>query len=359
MKTICVILSALLLFCTSTTFSQQTYTVFIPGVNHYINYNPNNGGYGSGSNILYAGKNGDEYRSYIYWSNIRSYVPSGSQVIQVKFYITWSGQGVQTAQIDFRDFSFGVGSPQTYQNIGSGTLWGTKSATETEYSFTQLTAKIQAAVNGGSNDVWIGIKNQNESSVNYFVDYVYNVSLEVTYQGSEVIVTQVDESGDPFGQVGRWYNNTWNYTNVPFTLDLQAGETVVLQSDTNYKAGTYQKYWKWTQNSTEYITNHHNFTVLTGSNMLRSTFKSANEGVIIKNELEGTEIDGGLVKFADPWLIDYPDPLFNYTKRNRGMKQTGDDALLFYQRQSPFSLEFDNQYKGVFLNQGEDWLPPY
>ncbi len=364
MKTIFIILFAIPLFCTSIAFSQQTYTVYIPGINHYISYNPNNQGYGSGSDILYAGRNSNTiFRSYIYWPNIRSYVPSGSHVTQVKFYITWQGQGAQTAQIEFHDFSFGVGTPETYQNIGTGTLWGTKSATETEYSFTQLTAKIQAAVNGGSNDVWIGIKNQNESSVNYFVDYVYYyVNLEVTYQGSEVIVTQVDESGTPFGQVGIWSNNIWNYTNVPFTLNLQTGATVVLQSDTNYKAGTYQKYWKWTQNSTEYITNHHKFNVLTGSNMLRSTFKSANQGVVIKNKLEGTGIDGGLVNFKDPWLIDYPDPLYGNTKRNRGM-----DAP-FKQRPSPFYPDYTTSYngdvyKGVFLNQGitpqGQWQPPY
>lgn len=359
MKTIFMILIAMSLLCTSGTPSQQTYTVSIPGTDHYINFNPNNGGYGSGSNILYAGKNGDEYRSYIYWSNIRSYVPVGSQVTQVKFFVTWGGQGSQIAQIDYRDFNFGSGISQTYQNIGSGTLWGTLIATQTEYSFTQLTAKVQNAVNGGNNNVWIGIKNQNESSVDYFVNYLYNVSLEVTYQGSEVIVTQVDEAGIPFGQVGRWLNSDWDLKDVPFTLDLQIGSDLALQSDTNYNFETYQKYWKWSQNSNDYTTNHHNFIVLSGSNMLRATHKVADEDVRLKNNLEATGIEGGKIEIADPWLIDYPDPLFGYTERNRGMKQTGDDALLFYQRQTPFRFSYDNQHKGVFLGQDPSQTPTY
>lgn len=351
------------MLCSTISFSQQTYTVYIPGIDHYIFYNPNNQSYGSGNDILYAGKNGDEYRSYIYWSSIRSYVPAGSQVTQVKFIITWSGQGSQTAQIEFRDFSFSGGSPQTYQNIGSGTLWGTNPATQTEYSFSQLTTKVQNAVNGGNNDVWIGIKNQNESSVNYFVYYQYNVALEVTYQTYDVIVTQVDESDSPFGQVGRWVISEWEYNNVPFTLDLQSGTNLGLQSDTNFKSGTYQKYWQWTQNENTIITpNHNNFITQSTGDRFKATFKTAGEIVGIKNNLEATGIEGGNIEFADPWLVDYPDPLFGYTERNRGMKQTGGDALLFYSRQSPFRPEYHNQYKGVFLNQsgpGFGWQGAY
>jgi hypothetical protein len=156
MKTIFSLLfSALFFWCSMVVYSQQSYTVYIPGTDHFVFYNAGNNSYGSGNNELKVGYNSNTFRSYIYWSNIRSYVPSGSQITQVKFYITWSGQGSQTAQIEFRDFSFGSGTPQTYNNIASGTLWGTKAATVTEYSFSQLTTKIQSAVNGGSNNVWV------------------------------------------------------------------------------------------------------------------------------------------------------------------------------------------------------------
>jgi len=296
MKTILIMLSAaLFLLCPTVLISQTVYTVDIPGIDHYIHYNSGTGGYGSGNNSLYVGKNGDVYRSYISWENILSYVPSGSELTNVEFYITWGGQGSSSAQIEFRDLTLGANNTQTYANIGSGTLWGTRSATTTTYSFTQLTEKVQSSVNGSGSIILIGIKNQNESSSDYYVSYIYNVSLRVSYLGSSVEVTQVDEQGSPFGQVGRWLNNDWNYINVPFSLNLQSGSDLGLKSDQNFKQGTYQKYWEWTQNSEVTIPNPHNFTVLTGSNLLRSTFKTAYEGVVIKNDLESTGIDGGSV----------------------------------------------------------------
>ncbi len=356
MKTIFSLLfSALFFWCSMFVYSQQSYTVYIPGTDRFVFYNAGNNSYGSGNNELKVGYNSNTFRSYIYWSNIRSYIPSGSQITQVKFYITWSGQGSQTAQLEFRDFSIGSGTPQTYNNIGSGTLWGTKAATVTEYSFSQLTTKIQSAVNGGTNNVWIGIKNQNESNSNHYVFYQYNVSLEVTYLGTDVNVTQVDESGVPFGQVGRWLNNDWEYINVPFTLDLQGGTTLGLQSDTAFKAGTYQKYWKWTQNSVDIFTNHHNFTIASGSNLIRSTFKSSEQGIQLKTKVENTVELNGKIEFKDPWLIDYPDPAFGNTPRNRGM------AAPFKELSTPYTFTYSSDYKGLFLEQSGPplWTSPY
>jgi len=352
MKTSGIIMVILIEIFSSILFSQQLYEVQIPGNNFFIKYNPSNQGYESGRDMLNVGFNSNSiFRSYIYWPNIRNYVPAGSQVVDVKFYITWQGQGSSLAQLEFRDFSFGINIIETYQNIGSGTLLGIKSATTTEYSFTQLTNKVQNVVNGSGNDVWVGIKNSNESSVNYFVNFPYNIYLYVKYKGPYVQITQVDESGNPFGQVGRWFQNHWIYADVPFTLNLQVGDSLCLQSDTNYKSGTYQKYWKWTQNSKEYLTNHHNFVVLSGNNMLKATFKSTEGDITIRNNFKESNIDGGIISFADPWLIDYPDPQFGYTKRNRGMKKDGNDALLFYSLESPFMPNHQSHYKGVFLNQ--------
>lgn len=345
-------LSALFFLWSANGFSQQPYTVNIPGTDHFVFYNSGTNSYGGGNNELKVGYNSNTFRSYIYWSNIRSYVPSGSQITQVKFYVTWSGQGSQTAQIEFRDFTFGSSNQQTYDNIASGTLWDTKSATVTEYSFSQLTTKIQNAVNGGSNNVWIGIKNQNESNINQYVSYIYNVNLEVTYLGTDVNVTQVDESGTPFGQVGRWLNNDWEYINVPFTLDLQGGTTLGLRSETSFKTGTSQKYWKWTQNSVDIFTNHHNFTIASGSNLIRSTFKSSQQGIQLKTKVENTIELNGKVEFKDPWLIDFPDPAFGSTLRNQGM------AAPFKELSAPYTFTYSSDYKGIFLGQTIDPANP-
>ncbi|MCH7974733.1 MAG: hypothetical protein IH949_12780 [Bacteroidetes bacterium] len=119
-------ISLFLLFYT-VVLAQQSITVDIPGNDTFIFYDGNNG-YGSGSNELKVGKNGNTYRSYITWSNILSYVPASSQVTNVEFYITWGGNGSTSAQIDFRDFIWTGNITQDYANIGSGTLWGTKVA---------------------------------------------------------------------------------------------------------------------------------------------------------------------------------------------------------------------------------------
>ncbi len=150
--------------------AQQTYTVDIPGESHFIKWYSHDNSFASGSGYLGAGVNGYIWRSYIIWNNIHSYVPANRQLAEVKFIITWAGH-YSTAQIEYHDFSFGVGLPQTYSNIGTGTLWSTSPATITEYSFTQLTDKVQAAVNGSSNEVHIGIKNQNEQDYNYYVSF--------------------------------------------------------------------------------------------------------------------------------------------------------------------------------------------
>ncbi|MCZ7614516.1 MAG: hypothetical protein M5T52_13530 [Ignavibacteriaceae bacterium] len=362
MKTIFITLSTLFLLCTSGILPQQTYTVDIPGTKNSIYYSETYGYGFAYPGSLSAGKLEGVaiYRSYITWSNIINYIPEGAEITEVIFFITWGGNGSTSAQIEFRDFEYVSGNAeQIWSNIESGTLWDTKLATTTEYSFPELADWVLNIVNGsGVDPIRVGIKNQNESSSDYYVHYSSVVNLRISYTIT-TNVTQVDEQGSPFGRVGLWLGNDWNYINVPFGLDLQPGTNLGLQSDTNYKAETYQKYWQWAQNSEVTFTNHHNFTIQSGINEITATFKTSDEGVTIKNNLESTGLDGGSVEFADPWLIDYPDPLFGNTKRNRGMKQTGDDALLFYTRQSPFNPSNGSQYKGVFLGQDPSQTSTY
>ncbi len=370
MKHLIFILASFCLFFGSITKAQQTYTVSIPGESHYIKWYSDDNSFESGSGYLGAGRNGPSFRSYIIWNNILSYVPANRQIAEVKFIITWGGH-YSTAQIEYHDFSFGVGLPQNYSNIGTGTLWDIKPATITEYSFTQLTDKVQAAVNGGPSEVHIGIKNQNEAFLDYdkYVSYTYNVSLSVTYYSNQITVTQLDKDGLPFGQVGDWQGSSWLDENVPFNKTLSAGSILGLRSSQDFKSSTYQKYWQWTQNDALDIPNPHKFVTIYTGDRFEAKFKTAVEGITIENSLEGTTLNSGSVQFADPWYIDYADPLFGNlivnNSRNRGMKIDGEDALKYRNRNSPFypdyNTEFANiengvedpphSYQGIFFNQ--------
>ena len=366
MKTVFIrLLAAFFILCSNTLFSQQPHIVDIPGTTNskYVFIVGDNEFCYHDDDLLSVGFEGQDpkSRSFIDWDRIRSYVPMGATVSDAKFFITWSGPGSSNAQLDFKSFSWGTESClDIFHNIGTGTLWGTRTASTTEYSFPELIVAVQNCLNDYiPNSVYIGIKNQDESDINKYVYYSGNVTLRVSYFDSDVNVTQVDEQGSPFGTIGKWNGGSFDIESVPLYLNLNLGDPIGLKSDQNFKQGTNQKYWEWTQNSEVNIPNPHYFTAQAGSNELISTFKSSNEGITIKNSLEGTTVTGGNVKFADPWFIDYADPNFGNQLRNRGM----DDAL-FYQRTSPFCPDYNTPYsgktyKGVFLNQDPAQTPTY
>src|SRR5690606_31586310 len=152
-----------------------------------------------------------------------------------------------------------------------------------------------------------------------------------------------------------------------FELEPEAIETFRGSQDLIYNPS--EKFYIWKENESDVdIINHSQFFIYEGDNLFISQFKKTYSGITIKNNIEG--FDGGTIWFKDPWLIDYPDPECpkpepeEYYNRNRGMKTYGPDALLFKDKPSPFTPDYTTNYdgdvhQGVFLNQGEDWIPPY
>ncbi|MDP3150716.1 MAG: T9SS type A sorting domain-containing protein [Ignavibacteria bacterium] len=106
------------------------------------------------------------------------------------------------------------------------------------------------------------------------------------------------------------------------------------------------------------VTNHQPFTITPATSQILSQFDSTQSGITIKNNLEQTAVTGGTIDFKDPWLIDYADSVYGSSMRNRGMEAP------FKSRTAPFYPDVTTSYsgdvyKGVFLNQGADWQPPY
>lgn len=130
---------------------------------------------------------------------------------------------------------------------------------------------------------------------------------------------------------------------TPFNFTV--GSTQTIQGDQAIHSN--EKYHRWlrNQNDEQDVSNHHSFTIETFDNNFTSRFNPTHSGVKIQNSLEATGIDGGKLEFKDPWLIDYPDPDFGNTPRNRGM------AAPFKELTTPYTFTYSSDYKGLFLDQ--------
>jgi hypothetical protein len=191
-----------------------------------------------------------------------------------------------------------------------------------------------------------------------------DVAYEAIYKREvDVIVDQVDKDGQRLtgSSVYHWHNN--DFEEHTLTAD-QAYEFTANSGDSEVLRGSQeiiesQKYNKW--QGIGDVKNHNNFNILNQNEVdFTSQFEVTVGGVSIQNDLSG--LSGGTIQFKDPWYIDYADPSYDGSKRNRGM------AAPFISRSSPFhpdlttAYENGNQYQGVFLEQGYylgEWAPPY
>ncbi|HCV43412.1 MAG TPA: hypothetical protein DGH68_07995 [Bacteroidetes bacterium] len=164
----------------------------------------------------------------------------------------------------------------------------------------------------------------------------------------EVTVDQQYSTLGSFGTIGRWHGSSFSPRlphgqPVPFVF----GTKEVLQAEQDISDG--EKYNRWVDEPN--VTNHHQFYVNPAGfpGNLTALFKPAQMNVTIENSLvDIPNAIGDSIEFRDPWLIDYPDPLYGSNLRNRGQ-----DLALWYRRGSPFSLSSPGtaNYQGVFLDQ--------
>ena len=179
---------------------------------------------------------------------------------------------------------------------------------------------------------------------------------EAIYPTKNVTIDQkLEDEITSIGTVGYWENNSFSDYEVPYQIDLRIGYISTFRGTQVIVSN--QKYNHWNENL-EGIINHHEFEIYETTSSLTSFLKKTQGNIVIKNDLSG--ITGGTIDFKDPWLIDYPDPLYGNNKRNRGM------SAPFKSRPSPFNPDYTTPYngdvyQGVFLNQdyGDPGVPYY
>jgi len=184
-----------------------------------------------------------------------------------------------------------------------------------------------------------------------------------SFQEISVTVNQfLQDNATRVGELRRWDGAGFDHL-LPngSPLKYKDGSNQAIRADQSICSN--QKYNNW--NSLSDVTNHHVFTVTTSTPTLTSNLRPIGTGVSISNYFIDITSAADSVEFRDPWYIDYPDPLYGSNWRNRGMqdavsRKRSVETCGFKPDASTVYPESPNHpYRGVFLNQGSDWQPPY
>ena len=194
----------------------------------------------------------------------------------------------------------------------------------------------------------------------------------------QVVVDQRRNNGSRLSgtTIDRWTDPLFTelpITSQPNTFSTNILSREVLRGYQQLVANPTEKYRVWERNQVEQldtVQNHRGFTIALDYEDLTSRFYFTYDSIIIRNEFlsaPGADPTDDIIEFKDPWFIDYPDPNYENNLRNRGMDDSGPDALRFWTRSSPLYPDYDTpfgqegyKYRGVFLNQPYDNPPnPY
>ena len=323
-------------------------------------------------------------RAIIQWNIPDNIIPDNSTINSVRLYLTYTKNG-HSIELDAQFSSL----PLDIQNLTQAQneqLWQLMSTTGIGYK-TGVNNVLEFISNNPNDDFNLAVKNAlvNDrfvlgirvsvpSNVTELTWTIQNPSItlriEFTPPTQQVIVDQKLPDNTSIDSVGLYnFSQTrFDKFSVPQTFLWDVGSNKTLQG--SQKLLNYNKYLSWLNEPD--VINHRTINIEPSTNFLTSQFNPTQNLIKIQNSLEGTTLEGGKVEFADPWFVDYPDPNFpkpggGYYERNRGMKQSGPDALVYYERNSPFSPNWfspydGRQYKGVFLNQsgpGSGWQGTY
>lgn len=192
----------------------------------------------------------------------------------------------------------------------------------------------------------------------------YRSSFWNAYQAEQnnftLSVTQKTSSGQTLtgSSIGRWDgSNFTNHTLTGSSVNFSAweGNIEILRGDQNIYNNPKEKYNEWVGFSD--IRNHRVFLLESQTDQYISQFEKTYSDITVTTAFsEYPSVNGsGSIQFKDPWLIDYNDPDFDDSPRNRGM-----DAV-FYSHSAPFTPGFNTingkLYNGLFSGENPNFLP--
>ncbi|MCK6601643.1 MAG: T9SS type A sorting domain-containing protein [Bacteroidetes bacterium] len=163
--------------------------------------------------------------------------------------------------------------------------------------------------------------------------------LQVNYT-----VKQVNSTGNPVGSLAGWNGSAFSSLEQNASLNVISGSSVILKGDQTVISDQKYQVWKNIENEEPTVKNHHEF-IVKRVEVYTSQFKQVTSASL-KTTVDGFDYPAGSVQFRDPWLIDYADPAYANTLRNRGMA----DAIFKPVVSGTNNLGTSSTYKGVFKN---------
>ncbi|GMU96518.1 hypothetical protein [Ignavibacterium album] len=391
MKKLSLVILVLTLFISFSITAQQSYEPYYPDYSIELQRVGSNNP--TGELFTYGGQwipiyevgklaNAPTYKHAFYqWNISNNQVPSVAIIDSIV--ITFKAQYVnsQTTYFNYFNCWLNLSDP----NLNKTTLWNYSDKTqnspvgeglintppynydEQKHKFVSGSNFVNSFINSlqQNNRFTLGIawKPEHPSSGNSYWR-IEPLKLKVYYRipNQSVTLDQRLSDNSQVGKLRKWEGIEIGFTpppyispGTPFDFPLLSTQTIL--GDQTVISN--QKYHRWTRNQVieSDILNHHNFTIQPNDFNFTSRFEPTKTGITLKNNLEMSSINSNdSIYFKDPWLIDYPDPLYGNSLRNRGM-----DAP-FKKRPSPFYPDYTtiyngDVYKGVFLNQNSTFDP--
>jgi hypothetical protein len=167
------------------------------------------------------------------------------------------------------------------------------------------------------------------------------IDLIITYEVPNKFITidQKLSNGISIGSIGIWDTSQGSFIeyNVPKIFSWEVNSIKIIRSSQASFNNEKFNFWKFNNQIDTNVINTKKFKFYSFIDNLISNFNPSYENILLKNNfIEKVELnpDYDYIYFKDPWLIDYPDPQYGNTLRNRGM-----DAP-FKQRPSPFTPDY-------------------